>query len=67
MMRKAISVSALILALACSTYAGEMQNDTVPPTPPTSTTSQTSTTEGEIPTPPLQTLLNALGSVLGIL
>ena len=36
-MRKAISVSALLLALTCSAYAGEMQNGvtgTPPPTPP---------------------------------
>lgn len=33
-MRKAISVAALLLALACSTYAGDMPNGS--PTPPPS-------------------------------
>jgi hypothetical protein len=33
-MRKAICVAAMLLALACPAYAGEMQNDAVKPPPP---------------------------------
>ena len=45
-MRKTISVAALLLALMCPAYAGEMQNDS--PKPPANTV-QESDTDGEIP------------------
>jgi hypothetical protein len=48
-MRKALSVSALILALTCFAHAGIMQNDSPQPPPPQSaTTVQTTTTDGDI-------------------
>jgi len=48
-MRKAISVSALVLALVCSAHGGEMQNDLTgkPPQPPSSAAQQ-ATPQGEI-------------------
>lgn len=49
-MRKALSVSALILAFVCSARAGDMQNGSPQPPPPQSATAvQTpTTTEGDI-------------------
>ena len=44
-MRKTISVAALLLALTCPAYAGEMQNDK-----PQAATVQEPTTEGDIHT-----------------
>jgi hypothetical protein len=43
-MRKTIGIAALLLALTCSTYAGEMGNDT--PTPPPAHVAQEPTTNG---------------------
>lgn len=70
-MRKTISVSALVLALACSAYAGEMQNgSSVPLTQPASVQEQT-TTGGWMPNGQPETItqavLTVLGSVLGVL
>jgi hypothetical protein len=51
-MRKIISVAALLLALTCPAYAGEMQNDS--PKPPPSAVQEPmddTTLNGEIPTP----------------
>ncbi len=45
-MRKTISVAALLLALTCPTYAGDMQNDAPKPPPPSAV--QEPTTDGEI-------------------
>lgn len=50
-MRKTISVAALLLALTCPAYAGEMQNDKPAPPPPPVTTTQ-EPTGGEMLTPP---------------
>jgi len=48
-MRKAISVSALILAFVCSAHAGDMQNDiTGPPPQPSASVTQEPTTDGEM-------------------
>jgi len=48
-MRKAISVSALILAFVCSAHAGDMQNDkTGPPPQPSTSVTQQPTTDGEM-------------------
>lgn len=44
-MRKTISVAALLLALTCPAYAGEMQNDS--PKPPANTV-QEPTTNGDM-------------------
>jgi hypothetical protein len=44
-MRKTISVAALLLALTCPTYAGDIQNDS--PKPPANTV-QEPTTDGDI-------------------
>lgn len=49
-MRKAVSVLALLLALTCSAYAGDMPNGT-PAQPPQS--SQEAMTDGDISCPPL--------------
>jgi hypothetical protein len=50
-MRKAISVLVLVLALACSTYAGEMPNGTpAPPPSQPATVVQGPTTDDEIST-----------------
>jgi hypothetical protein len=50
-MRKAISVSALLLALTCSAYAGDMQNGvTGTPQPTPAPASQGPTPDGEIDT-----------------
>lgn len=60
-MRKTISVAALLLALTCSAYAGEIQNDS--PKPP-STTIQEPTADGTIhgsePESLMQTALDLL-------
>ena len=45
-MRKTISVVALLLALTCPSYAGEMQNDSPKPQ---ANTAQEPTTDGDIP------------------
>ncbi|MDT5294302.1 MAG: hypothetical protein QOJ76_1182 [Acidobacteriota bacterium] len=47
-MRKTISIAALILALTCSTYAGDMQNDTPKPPPPPIPVVQEPTTNGDM-------------------
>jgi hypothetical protein len=49
-MRKAISASALILALACTIHAGDMQNGapSTPP-PPQSATQEAQTPVGDTP------------------
>lgn len=51
-MRKTISVAALLLALTCPAYAGDMQNDA--PKPPTNTAqapTDNATLNGDISTP----------------
>ena len=69
-MRKTISVAALLLALTCPAYAGDMQNDK-----PQGNTVQEPTTEGDIHTGEgemqngatdslTQTILELLASVL---
>jgi hypothetical protein len=47
-MRKTISVAALLLALTCTAYAGDIPNVTPAPPQPTNA-SQVTTTDGEIP------------------
>lgn len=46
-MRKTVSIAALLLALTCSTYAGEMGNDSH--TPPPAPIAQEPTTDGIMP------------------
>jgi hypothetical protein len=70
-MRKAISVSALILALTCPVYAGDMPNGAPQPPPPAPSSATQEPTGGEIPTGATDTLtqitldlLAALSSLL---
>jgi hypothetical protein len=72
-MRKTISVAALLLALTCPAYAGEMQNDKpAPPPQPASVIQEPTdgaTVDGEMHTPPLsesltQTVLDLLAVLL---
>jgi len=71
-MRKTISVAALLLALTCPTYAGEMQNDA--PKSPTNNAqapSDDTTLEGGISTPSAsdsltETVLDLLADVLAL-
>lgn len=67
-MRKAISVSALLLALTCSAYAGEMQNGvtgTPPPPPPSNgITQEEQTAEGYMPNGEPDGLTEAVLSVI---
>ncbi len=49
-MRKALSVTALILALTCSVYAGDMPNGTPQPPPPAPSSITQEPTGGEITT-----------------
>lgn len=59
MMRKALSAAALLLALTCSAYAGEMPNGT--PAPPPRQSVQVPATDGVMDTPLLvQIALNLL-------
>ena len=48
-MRKAISVSALILALTCPVYAGDMPNGSPQPPPPAPASATQEPTGGEMP------------------
>lgn len=50
-MRKAVTALVLVLALGCSTLAGEIPNPPVTPPPPGASAEQT--LEGDIPSPPL--------------
>lgn len=63
-MRKTISVAALLLALTCPAYAGEMQNDS--PKPQTNT-AQESTTEGYMPNGVPDTLTQTALDLLALL
>jgi hypothetical protein len=72
-MRKTISVAALLLALTCPAYAGEMQNDKPAPPPQPATAMQEPTNgvtlNGEMGTPGLsesltQTALTLLAVLL---
>jgi hypothetical protein len=71
-MRKAISVSALILAFVCSAHADEMQNGfTSTPPPQSATASATAvpapTTEGEIQNDAAESLTQIALNVLAVL
>jgi hypothetical protein len=56
-MRKTISVAALLLALTCPAYAGDIQNDS--PKPPTNTAQEPTddATPGDISTPGVSDIL----------
>ncbi len=68
-MRKAISVSALILALVCSAYAGEMPNGS--PEPPPAVTQEAQTADGDMlngePDSLADAVLSIVESVLALL
>ena len=67
-MRKAISVSALILAFVCSAHADIMQNGSPQPPPPQSATAvQTPTTEDEMQNGVAASLTQIALSVLAVL
>jgi hypothetical protein len=63
-MRKTISVAALLLALACPAYAGDIQNDS--PKPLTNTT-QAPTTDGEIQNDAVDSLTQIALDLLAVL
>lgn len=67
-MRKTISVAALLLALTCPTYAGDIQNDS--PKPPANT-AQEPTAQGDIQNRVADAITDAaltvLNSVLSLL
>ena len=48
-MRKALTISILVLALSGSAYAGNIPNDAPAPPPATASVTQAPTTEGNIP------------------
>jgi hypothetical protein len=67
-MRKAISVSALVLALACSAHAGEMKNDSPQPPPQQSaSTTVEPTAEGIMQNGAAESLTQIALSVLAVL
>jgi hypothetical protein len=67
-MRKALSVSALILAFVCSAHAGEIQNDFTgtPPQSPATVTQQP-TTDREIQNDAAATLTQVALDMLAVL
>jgi hypothetical protein len=67
-MRKIISVAALLLALTCPAYAGEIQNDS--PKPPTSTAQEPTNgvmTTGDIQNDAADTLTQITLNLLAVL
>jgi hypothetical protein len=75
-MRKAVSVTALILALTCPVYAGDMPNGSPQPPPQPATTEQeqnTTTDNSESETPDgaadslTETVLDLLADVLALI
>jgi hypothetical protein len=66
-MRKALSVSALILALTCFAHAGIMQNDSPQPPPQSATTAPAPTTDGEIQNDAADNLTQIALNVLAVL
>src|SRR5687768_2239979 len=69
-MRKTISVAALLLALTCPAYAGEMQNDS--PKPPTSAVQEPTDTDqeptgGEMPNDAPESLTQTMLDLLTLL
>lgn len=63
-MRKTLLASALMLALASSAYAGDMQFPVTPPPPPAPTSPQMQATRGEIQHPLVEVTFRLLKSVL---
>jgi hypothetical protein len=63
-MRKTISVAALLLALTCPAYAGEIQNDS--PKPQANTT-QTPITDGDIQNDATDSLMQIALDLLAVL
>jgi hypothetical protein len=64
-MRKAISVSALLLALTCTIHAGDMQNGVPSPPPqPQSVTQEAQTSGGDVACGELDGFTEALLSVI---
>lgn len=69
-MRKVISVSALILALTYSVYAGDMPNGAPepppPPPPPMTSTAQVPTTDGDMPNGMIFSILEVVLNLLAL-
>jgi hypothetical protein len=64
-MSKAIRASALVLLLACSAYAGDIQNGvTGTPPPPSINVAQEPTTDGDIQNGVVDTIMNTVLTVL---
>ncbi len=67
-MRKALSVSALILAFVCSAHAGDMQNGSPQPPPPQSATAvQMTTTDGDMQNGVTDNLIQTALDLLAVL
>jgi hypothetical protein len=64
-MRKTLMATALVLALCCTTFAGEMHTPPVAPDPPPNTTQEQNTDSNTVVTNSLiQTVLDVIVSVL---
>jgi hypothetical protein len=66
-MGKAIRASVVVLLLACSAYAGEIQNDVKQPTSPPASAIQQTNAGGIMPNDFTETVLSVLGSLLALL
>jgi hypothetical protein len=68
-MRKTISVAALLLALTCPAYAGEIQNDSPKPPPPSAVQEPTdeASTDGDIQNTALDSLTRVALDLLALL
>jgi hypothetical protein len=64
-MRKTISVAALLLALTCPTYAGDIQNDM--PKPPTTATTVEDGTQGSFQNDVIQVAVDLLALLPSLL
>ena len=64
-MGKTIRASVVVFLLACSAYAGDMQNDVKQPTTPASAAQEVAA-DGEIQNGFTETVLSLLGSVLAL-
>lgn len=65
-MRKTLMAAALVLALCCSAYAGDISNPSVtqPSPPPGMTTEESAQTDGDIENGAVESLTDAVLAVL---
>ena len=66
-MRKALTISTLILTLSGVAYAGNIPCDSPAPSPATTSVTQAPTTEGDIPNDVAESLTQAALDVLAVL